>query len=67
MPASTAALLTHERLAEASERLAPLPAAANRLTAMLGDAPWVSARSIRRRTSWPGKLSLPCGFPWLIR
>ena len=36
MSASTA-LLTHERLAEASERLAPLPAAANRLTAMLGD------------------------------
>jgi HD-like signal output (HDOD) protein len=37
MSASSTALLTHERLAEASERLAPLPAAANRLTTMLAD------------------------------
>jgi HD-like signal output (HDOD) protein len=29
--------LTHDLLAEASERLTPLPAAANRLTTMLGD------------------------------
>ena len=37
MSTSSTALLTHERLAEASERLAPLPAAANRLTTMLAD------------------------------
>ena len=37
MSASSTALLTHDRLSEASERLTPLPAAANRLTTMLGD------------------------------
>jgi HD-like signal output (HDOD) protein len=37
MSGSATALLTHERLAEASERLTPLPAAANRLTTMLAD------------------------------
>ena len=37
MSASSTALLTHDRLAEASERLTPLPAAANRLTTMLAD------------------------------
>lgn len=37
MNASTTALLTRERLDAASERLAPLPAAVNRLTAMLGE------------------------------
>lgn len=37
MGAPTTALLTRERLVEASQRLAPLPAAANRLTTMLGD------------------------------
>ncbi len=37
MNGSTTAVLTSERLAEASERLAPLPAAANRLTTMLGE------------------------------
>ena len=35
MSASATVLLTHDRLAEASERLTPLPAAANRLTTML--------------------------------
>jgi putative nucleotidyltransferase with HDIG domain len=37
MSASGTALLTHDLLAEASERLTPLPAAANRLTTMLAD------------------------------
>lgn len=37
MSGSSTALLTHDLLAEASERLTPLPAAANRLTTMLAD------------------------------
>jgi putative nucleotidyltransferase with HDIG domain len=37
MTGSSTALLTHDLLAEASERLTPLPAAANRLTTMLAD------------------------------
>ena len=37
MSASSTALVTHRRLAEASERLAPLPAAVNRLTTMLAE------------------------------
>jgi len=37
MSASSTGLLTHDRLAEASERLTPLPAAANRLTTMLAN------------------------------
>ena len=37
MSASSTGLLTHDRLAEASDRLTPLPAAANRLTTMLAD------------------------------